>query len=54
MPCIVHYVTACRGVEVELHLFSASVEKIVIKVKFTLVHNAKAQRWSRSIGPLFL
>jgi len=50
----VHYVRACRGVEVELHLFPASVEEIVMKVKFTLEHNAKAQMWSRSIALLFL
>jgi hypothetical protein len=50
----VQYVRAYRGMEVELHLFPASVEEIVIKVKFTLEHNAKAQRWSRSMTSLFL
>jgi hypothetical protein len=46
----VHYVRVCRGVEVELHLFPASVKEIVIKVKFNRKHNAKAQRWSRGIA----
>jgi hypothetical protein len=50
----VHYARACRGVEVELHLFPASVKEIVKKVKFTLEHNTKAQRGSRGIALLFL